>query len=115
MAKTTDAEANNIKRIKYPWKSDLKNSLGMFLRKPIIANKKAAGTIDNCKYSPRVRSGLLHPGANLSKNIPVIPSNKKDTKNMISAFFETNSNFPLLHNNSGIIRDLMLAAILMIQ
>jgi len=104
MAKTTHAEAKNIKRIKYPWKSDLKNSLRMFLWKPIIANKTAAGNKNNCRYSPRVPSGLLQPGANFSKNIPVIPNNKENTKNMIITFFENNSDFPLLHNNSTIIR-----------
>ncbi len=99
MAKTTNAEAKNIKRITYPWKSDLKNSLRIFLWKPIIANKTGTSNKNNCRYSPRVRSGLLQPGANFSKNIPVIPNNKENTKNMIFAFFENNSGFPLLNND----------------
>ncbi|MBL7144001.1 MAG: hypothetical protein ISS76_07195 [Phycisphaerae bacterium] len=115
MAKTTHAEAKNIKRITYPWKSDLKNSLRIFVWKPIIANKTGAGNKNNCRYSPRVPSGLLQPGANFSKNIPVIPNNKENTKNKIFTFFENNSNFPLLHNNSTIIRNLRRAAILIIQ
>jgi len=115
MAKTTQAEAKNIKRIKYPWKSDLKNSLRIFLWKPTIANKTGASNKNNCRYSPRVPSGLCQPGANFSKNIPVIPNNKENTKNMIFAFFENNSSCPLLFNNSTIIRDLRRTAILIIQ
>ena len=114
MAVIIQAEAKNIKRIKYPWKSDLKNSLRIFLWKPIIANKTAASNKNNCRYSPRVRSGLLQPGARFSKNIPVIPNNKEKTKNMIFTFFDNNSNIPLLHNNS-IIWDLHRAAILISQ
>lgn len=105
MAKTTLAEAKNIKRIKYPWKSDLKNSLRIFVWKPIIANKTAASNKNNCRYSPRVPSGLLQPGENISKNIPVIPNNNKNTKNMIFTFFENNLYFPLLHNSSTMTRD----------
>lgn len=115
MAKTTHAEAKNIKRIKYPRKSDLKNSLRIFVWKPIIVKKTGAGNKNNCRYSPRVPSGLLQPGENFSKNIPVIPNNNKNTKNKIFTFFENNSNFPLLHNNSTIIRNLRRAAILIIQ
>jgi hypothetical protein len=112
MAETANAVAKNIKRITYPWKSDLKNSLRIFLWKPIIANKTAASNKNNCRYSPRVPIGLCQPGENSSKNIPVIPNNKEKTKNMIFAFFENNSSCPLLFNNSTIIRDLRRAAIL---
>ena len=96
MVEITQEEKTNIKRTAYPCKNDLKNSLHILFWKPIIANKIAANKKDNCRYSPRVPSGLFHPGANCSKQIPVIPSNKEKIKNMIFTFFENNSNFPLL-------------------
>jgi len=115
MAETTNAEAKKIRRITYPWKSDLKNSLRIFFWKPIIANKTAASNKKNCRHSPRVPIGLLQPEENIFKNIPVIPNNKENTKNMIFAFFENNSSYPLLFNNCAVIRDLGRTAIEIIQ
>jgi len=61
IVKIAQEEATNIKRITYPWKSDLKNSLRILLWKPIITDKIAASKKDNCKYLPRVSSGLFQP------------------------------------------------------
>jgi len=86
--------AATIKAIVYPCRSDLRNSLFMPLWKPMTDRRIAAGRNEkNIMYSPRVRSGLLQPGENFLRQIPVIPRSMKKIKRAIFIFLGKNFNF----------------------
>ena len=83
-----------IKAIVYPCRSDLRNSFFMPLWKPMTDRRIAAGRNEkNIMYSPRVRNGLLQPGENFLRQIPVIPRSMKKIKRTTFIFPGKNLNF----------------------